>query len=202
MKKTLLILAATATSMSAIFSCSDNTVQEERQEVIENEIEEPEPTEAVQDTIKGSIKSETSGQIGNANIKINYHSPGVKGRIIWGGLVPYGQVWVTGAHMATSIETDKDLLFGSKALKAGKYALFTIPGEEEWTIIFNKDWKQHLSDNYAETEDVLRVQVKPEKLKQHQERLNYEIVRSADAEGALLISWDKMGIKVPVKEIK
>ncbi|MDX5420881.1 MAG: DUF2911 domain-containing protein [Hymenobacteraceae bacterium] len=132
-------------------------------------------------------------------MKIKYHAPGVKGRIIWGGLVPYNQVWVTGAHMATSFETDKALTIDGKKLPAGKYALFTIPGEDEWTVIINENWEQHLADKYSEKEDVLRVQVKPEELQQHQERLKYEVVEQSGDEGAIRISWEKKGMTVPFK---
>ncbi len=197
MNKTFLFSSLAALTL---FSCTSTNEDKQEEQIVSTEnVEVVETSVAQQDTIKGSIPSEATGKIGEANLKITYHAPGVKGRIIWGGLVPYGKVWVTGAHMATSLETDKDLLVGDKELKAGKYALFTIPGEDEWTVIINKDWKQHLADNYTEAEDVLRIQVKSEQLKKHQERLNYKIVTTADTEGALQISWDKLGVTVPVK---
>ena len=186
-------------SATSLFSCSQETTQADSQEVIETELNEMQPEEAVQDTIKGSIKSEAVGKIGNADIQINYHAPGVKGRVIWGGLVPYGQVWVTGAHMATNLETNKDLLIGGKELKAGKYALFTIPGKDEWTVIINKNWEQHLADNYAEADDILRVNVKPEMLGKHQERLKYELAEQEAGKGALRIFWEKVGITIPIE---
>lgn len=176
--------------------------ENQQEQVASAEVEEApevEPQVAQQDTIKGSIPSEATGQVGAANLKINYHAPGVKDRIIWGGLVPYDKVWVTGAHMATTLETDKDLVIGGKEVPAGKYALFTIPGREEWTFIVNKNWKQHLADDYDAKEDLVRVQVKPEELKQHQERLRYKIVEEADTEGAIQVAWDKVGITVPVE---
>ncbi|MCY7293314.1 MAG: DUF2911 domain-containing protein, partial [Ferruginibacter sp.] len=79
------------------------------------------------DTSKRSIKSAAVGKIGDANITINYHSPGVRGRTIWGGLVPYNDVWVTGAHYATNIEIDKDFTVAGTSISKGKYAIFTIP---------------------------------------------------------------------------
>ncbi|MHC2991549.1 hypothetical protein OB13_08120, partial [Pontibacter sp. HJ8] len=112
--------------------------------------------QAAPDTMKGSLKAEAHGQVGNAHILINYHSPAVRGRVIWGGLVAYNQVWVTGAHSATTLSTDTDITLGGKQLPAGKYALFTIPGQDEWTIIINRNWEQHLADDYSEDEDVLR----------------------------------------------
>ncbi|MEO6683586.1 MAG: DUF2911 domain-containing protein [Ginsengibacter sp.] len=128
----------------------------------------------VADTSKNSIKSMAVAVIGGDSIKITYHSPGVRNRIIWGGLVPFDEVWVTGAHDATTIEINKALIIEGKEIPAGKYAFFTIPGKKSWTVILNKNWNQHLAMEYEEKEDVIRFQVKPVKNK-HIERLQYFI---------------------------
>jgi hypothetical protein len=154
--------------------------------------------QAEADTLKGSLKAEAHGMIGDAHLTIAYHSPAVRGRMIWGGLVAYNQVWVTGAHSATSLMTDKDIKIGGKDLPAGKYALFTIPGEEEWTIIINKNWEQHLADDYTESEDVLRFTVVPEIAPTKQERLRYEILSDGAGEGSIQITWDMLRVTLPV----
>lgn len=146
------------------------------------------------DTSKKSIPMETSKQINNAQITIKYHSPGVRGRIIWGGLVPYDQVWVTGAHNATTFEISKDFEAGGKKIPAGKYALFTMPGKDEWTIIINKNWQQHLTDEYAEADDVVRIKVKPEILSTSVERLKYDIGKAGEYKANIIISWEKLRI--------
>ena len=110
-----------------------------------------------------SPKAEVSGKAGAANVKIVYCQPSAKGRKIMGGLVPYGEVWRTGANEATTIEFDKPVKVEGKELAAGKYSLFTIPGENEWTIIFNKEPNQWGAYKYKDSEDVLRVKVKPTK---------------------------------------
>ncbi|WP_299986686.1 DUF2911 domain-containing protein [uncultured Pontibacter sp.] len=156
--------------------------------------------QAEPDTLKGSLKAEAHGMIGDAHLTIAYHSPAVRGRQIWGGLVAYNQVWVTGAHTATSLMTDKDITIGGKPLPAGKYALFTIPGEQEWTIIINKNWDQHLADDYAESEDVLRFTVQPEIAPVKQERLRYEIVSGAGGNGTIQITWDMLKVSLPVTQ--
>src|SRR5687768_1961293 len=102
------------------------------------------------DTSKKSIPSETKKRIGNTDITIKYHAPAVRGRVIWGGLVPFNDVWVTGAHSATTIEVGKPFQISGKLIPAGKYALFTIPGTEEWVVIINKNWDQHLADDYSQ----------------------------------------------------
>jgi hypothetical protein len=89
-----------------------------------------------------SPQATVEGKIGASKVKIVYCQPSARGRKIMGGLVPYGEVWRTGANDATTIEFDKPVKIEGKDLAAGKYALFTIPGENEWTIIINKDAKQ------------------------------------------------------------
>jgi hypothetical protein len=104
-----------------------------------------------------------SGTIDGVSIKIDYSQPSVKGRKIMGGLVPYGEVWRTGANEATTIEFDKNVKIEGKPLPAGKYTLFTIPGEQEWSIIFNKKLGQWGAYDYEKNKDqnALVVKVKP-----------------------------------------
>src|SRR5258708_8645776 len=109
-----------------------------------------------------------SGKIGSASIKINYGSPSVKGRQIWGALVPYGKAWRAGANEATIVQTDKEVKVEGKSLPAGSYSLFAIPGEKEWSFIFNSEtgqWgiKQSGEANRDPAKDVLTVMVKPAK---------------------------------------
>ena len=150
------------------------------------------------DTLKGSLAAEAIGKIGDTEIKISYHSPAVRGRIVWGGLVPFDRVWVTGAHMATKIEFSKDVLVANKIIPSGSYALFTIPGKDEWVIIINKNWEQHLADNYDEKDDVVRVKIKPEIKGTNQERLRYAIEVDGKTEGEIVVYWEKVEISLPV----
>lgn len=134
--------------------------------------------------------------VGADSIKINYHSPGVRKRVIWGGLVPYDEVWVTGAHDATTLEMPKAFLINGKEIPAGKYAFFTIPGNNEWTIILNKNWKQHLASEYDEKDDIVRAIVKPDK-NEHVERLQYFIHTSNDTNGKITVMWEKLRVELP-----
>lgn len=151
------------------------------------------------DTLKKSLFKETHAVIGNTHITINYTAPVVKGRVIWGGLVPYNEVWVTGAHRATSVEINTPVNINGQSVAAGKYAIFTIPGEETWTFILNKNWDQHLADDYNSGDDILRVKVTPERLEENQERLMYAIEKISDEEANLKISWEKIRITIPLK---
>ncbi len=148
---------------------------------------------AQKDTSKKSIRSAAVGKIGSANVRINYYSPGVRGRIIWGGVVPLDDVWVTGAHSATNLVIDKTFRIGNKTIPAGTYAIFTIPSNNEWTFILNKNYEQHLTDDYDAKEDIIRIKVKPVALLQPLERLQYFI-----EPGKIAVGWDKVKIEVPV----
>ena len=132
--------------------------------------------------------------VGDAHIHIDYSSPGVRDRIIFGGLLAYDQVWQAGAHMATWIETNKNLQIKGKTLPAGKYGFFTIPSKDEWTVIFNSNWEQHGKDEYDEKDDVIRFKVRPNFSEEIKEHLEYKVRKVDDTEGKISLSWEKVSI--------
>lgn len=113
-------------------------------------------------TPRPSPDATVSQYVGITKITIDYSSPGVKGRKIWGGLVPYGEIWRTGANEVTSITFGDPVKINGNELPAGTYGIHTIPGENEWEIIFSKDTEIDGSSNYDATKDALRIKVKPE----------------------------------------
>jgi len=129
-----------------------------------------------------------------AVVSIDYSKPSVKGRKIGTELAPFGKVWRTGANEATIFEVSKNVTIEGKALPAGKYGLYTIPGENEWTIIFNKTWDQW-GTKYEEAADQLRVSVKPEKADKFAEQLTFTISKSGEVE----MSWGDTEIEFDVK---
>ena len=135
--------------------------------------------------------------IGGAHIHIDYSSPSVRNRIIFGGLLAYDEIWQSGAHNATWIESDYDLIINGKELKKGRYGLFTIPNKEEWTIIFNKNWEQHGKDEYDQKDDILRIKVKPTVLTELVESLQYEVDEIDNKNGLISLNWEKIQIKIP-----
>ena len=148
---------------------------------------------------QASPAATATGTIGAANLTIKYSSPSVKGRAIWGGLVPYDKVWRAGANTATSIENDKDLKVEGKALPAGKYSIYAIPGEKEWTIIFNSQtgqWgvKSATESSLDPAKDVLRVTVKSKKSASMNERLVYTI-----NDKGIVLSWENLDVPVSIK---
>lgn len=141
---------------------------------------------------KASPPATATGKVGDANVTVNYSSPAVKGRQIWGDLVPYGKVWRAGANEATTVTFDKDVMVEGKALPAGTYSFYTIPGENEWTVIFNKTAKQW-GTQYDETQDALRVTTKPRKAATMNERLAYDV-----NDKGLLLRWENMEVPVTI----
>lgn len=152
------------------------------------------------DSIKGSRRAYAEKHLGGStSVTINYTSPAVRERIIWGGLVPYNKVWATGAHMATTLESSTAISFGGHKVEPGKYALFTIPGKEEWTIILNKTWRQHLTDLYDQKDDVVRITVKPELVTENQERLMFSFDQTGEKKALLIFRWEKIRIQIPME---
>jgi hypothetical protein len=110
---------------------------------------------------KPSPAMNASAVVNGAEVNIDYSSPSVKGRTIFGGLVPYGKVWRTGANEATVITFDQDVTIDGKTVEEGIYSLFTIPGEEEWTVIINEEDNQWGAFKYDESKDMIRFKVTP-----------------------------------------
>jgi len=154
-------------------------------------------TSAPADTTKKSVSKSAHIEIGDAHIMIHYYAPAVRGRVIWGGLVPYGEVWVTGAHRATAWEFTNSIEINKIVIPAGKYAVFTIPGKEKWIFIMNKKWDQHLEDEYNAKEDVLRLELVPQITTSNQERLLYSFTEEENNNGTLIMNWEKVKISIP-----
>ena len=122
-----------------------------------------------------SPKETTTGEINGVEVSINYCAPSVKGRKIWGELVPYDKIWRAGANEATTMEFGKDISVQNNKLPAGKYSFFVIPNKEKCTLIFNNDFKQWGSYNYSMDKDQLRIDVRPILNSKSIEKLIYEI---------------------------
>jgi len=133
--------------------------------------------------------------IGDTHIQIDYSSPGVRGRTVFGDLIPYGELWRAGAHAATSIKINKDIKIDGKVLQKGKYAIFIIPTKEEWTLIFNSRWDVHGTDKYDKSEDVFRVALSPLPLNNNQEHLKYKLTKTGMHQGSVEIAWEKTQVQ-------
>jgi len=146
--------------------------------------------------VRISPKAAVEQTVGYTVIRIEYSRPGVKGRKIWGGLVPYDVVWRAGANEATKITFATDVKINGKKLKAGSYGFFAIPTSKNWTLIFNKIADQWGAFEYNDVEDALRIEVTPEKDDDFwQEWLAYTITRTSDNNAVIRLEWEKL--KVP-----
>ena len=143
---------------------------------------------------KPSPAATAKGKIGAAEVTVNYSSPAVKGRKIWGGLEPYGKVWRAGANEATTVEFSKAVTVEGKPLPAGKYSFFLVPTEGKWTAIFNKEANQWGAYKYNEKLDALRVAVTPRKAAALAERLVYDVTPKA-----LVLRWENLEVPVAIR---
>jgi hypothetical protein len=129
-------------------------------------------------------------------VEITYSRPGVKERTIWGKLVPYNAVWRAGADEATKFTFSTDVNIEGKKLSAGSYSFFAIPGEKEWTLIFNKVADQWGAFEYNIAQDALRITIKPQQV-EHTEWLEYSFSNLTPNSAVCTLQWEK--IKVPFK---
>jgi hypothetical protein len=169
----------------------------------------PSTASAQGDEVRASLKASVMQRIGaNTDITIEYSRPGVRGRKIWGGLVPYGMApgnpdsegrpfpWRAGANENTTIELSKDVLIEGKKLAAGKYGIHMIPSKNEWIIVFSKNSSAWGSFSYNENEDALRVTVTPVQAP-YMEWLMYGFEDLAGTSATAFLHWE--GLKVPFK---
>lgn len=145
-----------------------------------------------------SPKATVAQTIGLTDVTIVYSRPNVKGRAIWGGLVPYGKVWRTGANEATTISFSDDVTINGQKLPAGTYSLHTIPNADEWTIIFNKVAKQWGSFTYDEKQDALRVKAKPQAAPMH-EMFTIDFANVTLDNAQVVLSWDKLAVPFTIE---
>jgi hypothetical protein len=149
-------------------------------------------------TPRPSPNASLTQTVGLTDITIKYSRPGVKGRTIWGDLVPYDKVWRTGANEATTIAFSDDVWINGQKLARGMYSLHTIPNQSEWTIIFNSVADQWGSYSYDETKDALRVKAKPEAA-DFSEWLHFEIPEMSADVGKVVLRWEKVAVPFTVE---
>jgi hypothetical protein len=144
-----------------------------------------------------SQKQVLTQTVGFTDITITYSRPGVKGRQIWGGLVPYDKVWRTGANEATTISFSDDVTINGQALPKGTYSLHTIPGKDQWTIIFNKVANQWGSFTYDQAQDAMRVTAKPHGDEMN-EWLTFAIPDVGPDSATVVIKWAHLAVPFTV----
>ncbi len=149
-----------------------------------------------------SPRQKVEQQFSMSKISVDYGRPGVKGRKIFGELVPYGQVWRAGANSSTKITFGQSVNFGGKTVPAGTYGLFIVPTEKEWKVILNKDFQQWGAYTYDPKQDVVDVTVPVNKLADKQEWFEITLNPTDENSGNLVIKWDMAQAEVALKPAK
>jgi hypothetical protein len=145
-----------------------------------------------------SQKGQVMQAVGLTDVTITYSRPGVKGRVIWGELVPYDKVWRTGANEATNVVFSTDVKVNGQPLKAGTYSLHTIPTKNEWTVIFNTQADQWGSYAYNDSADALRIKVKPE-AHEFTEWMQFSVPSVAVDKATFALDWEKLRIPFEIE---
>ena len=156
------------------------------------------PAQAELELPHASPGAKVTQTVGLTEVSVEYSSPAVKGRKIWGGLLPYGEVWRAGANAATKVTFSKDVTIADHAVPAGSYALFIIPTDKEWTVILNKKTDQFGAFDYKKDQDLLRLAVKPQPIA-HRERLAFTVSDFTDQAGSLDLEWEKVKVSIPFR---
>ena len=151
------------------------------------------------DLPRPSPKASVSQTVGVTEISVAYCRPGVKGRKIWGDLVPYGEVWRTGANENTTITFSTAVKIGGSELAAGTYGLQTIPAEGAWTVIFSKDAELWGAFNYKPENDALRIQATPRPAAKPVERLQFSFENVTDNAAEVVLAWEKLEVPFTVE---
>lgn len=138
------------------------------------------------------------GENAQAVVRVIYSRPAKKEREVFGKLISFGKVWRVGANEATEIKFYQDVTLGGKAVKAGNYALFAIPDQNEWTIILNTDLDVWGSYSYQESKDVLRVKVPVKAAEEVIENLGIRFDKVSDKAAVMRLGWDKTIVEVPI----
>jgi hypothetical protein len=144
-----------------------------------------------------SPKARIEQRVGITDVSLDYSSPGVKGRKIWGDLVPYDKPWRAGANQATKLTVSRDFKFGGTAVKAGSYSVFMTPAKASWTVALNSDVAA-TQENVDATKHVASVTVKPVTLPAARERLRYTLDDPQDDRATLTLEWERVRIAVPI----
>lgn len=184
----LLLMAACAPAAE-----ETNDESADRQQFLASSEPLPEFTTTVVEAELASPRKEMKGELNGVNIVVNYGSPSVKGRAIWNSLVPYGEVWRTGANEATKVTFDQPITIGGSELPAGTYGLFTVPSAEGWEVIFNAEADQWGAYEYNADKDVLRVQTQAFMQEDTTETLEFTLGRNA-----IVMEWERLRLPIPI----
>lgn len=146
-----------------------------------------------------SPDAEFKQQVAFGEVEVKYSRPSARGRVIFGSLVPYGEIWRTGAHDATTIRFSEAMKLNGNDIPAGTYTVFTIPNQNEWTIVINKATEMHGTSEYTQEQDLVRFTAKSEKSSRYYETFTIEINDFGKEEAGLFLIWENTQVKLTIK---
>lgn len=156
-------------------------------------------TQAQLNLPNASPDAEFKQHIGFGEVEVKYSRPSARGRVIFGGIVPFGEMWRTGAHDATTIRFSEAVKLNGNDIPAGTYSLFTIPNQNEWTIVINKATEMHGTSDYTQEQDLVRFTAKSEKSARYYETFTIEVNDFAKEEAGLFLIWENTQVKLTIK---
>lgn len=145
-----------------------------------------------------SPKARVEQRVGLTDVSVDYSSPAVNGRAIWGALVPYDKPWRTGANAATKLTVSRDFTFAGKPVPAGSYALYTVPSKTSWTVALSSSLDAWGNDGFDIKKDVARVSVKPAAVPASRERMTFSFANTTDSATQLDLEWEKLRVSIPI----
>lgn len=178
MQRRSIVVVALAAALAAALFVSPSTAQ----------VKLPRPSQ----------KATVMQSIGLTDVTVTYSRPGVKGRAIWGALVPFGEPWRTGANEATTFACSEEVIIDGQKLPAGTYSLLTIPGADEWTVAFNKEKDLWGSYAYKPESDVLKVKVKPLTTASSEEWMSFRFTDLSWTGASLVFQWEKIAFALRI----
>ena len=149
-----------------------------------------------------SPREKIEHQFSISKVSIDYGRPGVRGREIFGKLVPFNEVWRAGANSSSKITFGQEVSFGGKMVPAGTYALFIVPQAQQWKIILNKDAQQWGSFGYNDKFNVTDFEVPVQKLSDNKEWFSIDLIPTKEDEMDMTIEWEKSKVVIPIKVLK
>lgn len=146
-----------------------------------------------------SPDGEFKQQVGFTEVEVKYSRPSARGRVVFGGLIPFGELWRTGAHDATTIHFSDTINLNGHNVPAGRYSLFTIPNQNEWTIVINKVAEMHGTSDYSQEQDLVRFTVTPEKSVRYYETFTVEVNDFTKDGASLYLIWENTQVRISMK---
>ncbi|TVR81529.1 MAG: DUF2911 domain-containing protein [Chitinophagaceae bacterium] len=187
--------------LTTLFACSENSQQASEETMDKKEKKVKENDEKVDLRFPAiSPRSQVNQVIGVTDVRIDYSRPAVRERVVWGELVPYNEIWRTGANAPTTIKLQHDVMVNGNPVAAGKYSIITIPNENgNWKLMFHKDTEVNSSIGYDEANDALQLELQAESTDVHYEMMTFKFIDVTETSGTAVMAWENLQIEFDIE---